>query len=170
VFFLQHSAALAKDRGTNIKDSVIKLFWSRPAKSSGRLKDNSSAAPSVHTVPSRTSVQSRSQPEVVSHMTRKSANDDLPKQSAVQESPLRLRRFRTTSASAQDRNRMRIRQLLYSRKGRFAKALDVRKEKSTEDGENIFSYPVGGRAYEMPDEVKDELNVMACNEDRKRLV
>jgi hypothetical protein len=101
------------------------------------------------------------------HLTQKSARD-LPKQGAVQESPPRLRRTRTTSSSAADRNSMRKRQLLYSRKGKTAKALDVRREKSTEDSKNIFSYAVGRRTYEMPDEVKDELDVMACNEDSKR--
>jgi hypothetical protein len=170
IFFQQHAAALAKDKGTKIKDALIKLFWSRPAKSSGRLKDNSPAC-AVHTVPSQTSAHSKRQPEVASHHpTRKSARDDLSKPVAVQESPPRFKRVRTTSFSAVDRNRLRKRQLLCSRKGRSTKAVDVRAEKSTEDSKNIFSYPVGGRAYEMPDEVKDELDVMACNEDSKRLV
>jgi hypothetical protein len=103
------------------------------------------------------------------HPTQKSAGD-FPKQGAVQKSPPRLERIRTTSFSAADRNRTRKRQLLLSRKGRIAKALDVRGEKSIEDSKNIFSYPVGGRTYELPDDVKDELDVMACNEDSKRLV
>lgn len=170
MFFQQHAAALAKDKGTKIKDALIKIFWSRPAKSSGRLKDNTPACV-VHTVPSHTSGHSERQPEVASHHpTRKSARDDLPKPGAVQESPPRFRRVRTPSFSAVDRNKMRKRPLLCSRKGKSTKALDVRTEKSTEDSKNIFSYPVGGRSYEMPDEVKDELDVMACNEDSKRLV
>jgi hypothetical protein len=164
MFFQQHVAALAKDKGAKIKDMLIKLFWSRPAKASGRMKDNGCAG----TV--RTSAQSRGPTEAVSHSTGKSTSDDLPVQGVVQESPPKLRRVRTTSTSALDRNRMRIRQLLHSRKGRNSKAVDVRKEKSAVDSDNIFSYPVGGRAYEMPDEVKDELDVMACNEDSKRLV
>lgn len=139
----------------------IKLFWSRPAKSSGRP---------VRTEPSHTSTHSKSRPEVLSHhLTQKSAGD-FPKQGAVQESPTRLRRARTTSVSNVDRNRTRKRQLLFSRKGKTAKASDVRREKSIEDSKNIFSYPVGGRTYEMPDEVKDELDIMACKEDKKRLV
>jgi len=167
MFFQQHSAALAKDKGTKIKDVSIKLFWSQPAKGSGRLKDNSPAH-AVRTEPSHTSTHSKSRPEVMSHhLTQKSARD-LPKQGAVEESPPRLRRTRTTSSSAADRNRTRKRQLLYSRKGKTAKALDVRREKSIEDSKNIFSYAVGGRTYEMPDEVKDELDVMACKEDSKR--
>jgi hypothetical protein len=101
------------------------------------------------------------------HLTQKSAGD-YPKQGAVQESPPRLRRTRTTSFTTVDRNRTRKRQLLFSRKGKTAKALDVRKEKSMEDSKNMFSYPVDGRTYEMPDEVKDELDVMACNEVSKR--
>ena len=72
--------------------------------------------------------------------------------------------------SAADRNRTRKRQLSSSRKGKTVKTLDVRSEKSIEDTKSMFSYPVGGRTYEMPDEVKDELEVMACNEDSKRLV
>jgi hypothetical protein len=168
-FFQQHSAALAKDKGTKIKDVSIKLFWSRPAKSSGRPKDNSTAC-AVRTEPSHTSTHSKSRPEVVSrHLTQKSAGD-FSKQGALQESPPRLRRARTTSSSTVDRNRSRKRQLLFSRKGKTTKALDVRREKSIEDSKNMFSYPVTGRTYEMPDEVKDELDVMACNEDSKRLV
>jgi hypothetical protein len=164
-FFQQHSAALAKDKGTKIKDVSIKLFWSQPAKSSGRPKDISPPL-AVRTEPSHTSADSKSRPEVVSrHLTQKSAGD-LPKQGAVQESPPKLRRVRTTSFSAVDRNKMRKRQLLYSRKGKITKALDVRREKNMEDSKNIFSYPVAGRTYEMPDEVKDELDVMACYEDR----
>jgi hypothetical protein len=170
-FFQQHSAALAKDKGTNIKNVSIKLFWSRPVKSGARPKDISPASV-VRTRSSHTSTHSKSWPEVVSHHpTKKSARDDLPKPGAVQESPPRLERVRTTSSSAADRNRMRKRQLMFSRKGKTAKVFDVRKEeKSMEDSKNIFSYHVGGRTYEMPDEVKDELDVMACNEDSKRLV
>lgn len=166
-FDSHHSAALAKDKGTKIKDVSMKLFWSRPAKGSGRLKDVPARA--VHTELPHTSTRSKSRPEVFGHRpTRKSAGD-FPKQGAVQESPPRLRRARTTSVPAADRNRMRKRQLLSSRKGKINKALDVRSEKNIEDTKNIFSYPVGGRTYEMPAEVKDELDVMACNEDSKRL-
>jgi hypothetical protein len=165
MFFQQHSAALAKDKGTKIKDAAIKLFWSRPAKSGGRPKDNSTSG-AVRTEPSHISTRSKSRPEVVSHHRSR----DFPKQGAVQESPPRLGRVRTTSVSTVDRNRTRKRQLSFSRKGKTAKALDVRREKNIEDSKNIFSYPVGGRTYEMPDEVKDELDVMACNEGSKRLV
>jgi len=147
----------------------IKLFWSQPAKGSGRLKDNIPAC-AVRTEPSHTSARSKSRPEVVSHHPTQKSAGHFPKQGAVQESPPRLRRARTTSISAADRNRTRKRQLLSSRKGKITKALDVRREKNIEDSKNIFSYRVGGRTYEMPDEVKDELDVMACNEDSKRLV
>jgi hypothetical protein len=115
-------------------------------------------------------MHSKSRPEVASHHLTKKSAGDLPKQGAVQESPPSLRRVRTTSVSTADRNRTRKRHLLYPRKGRTAKASDVRREKSIEDSKNIFSYPVGGRTYELPAEVKDELAVMACSEDSKRLV
>jgi hypothetical protein len=65
---------------------------------------------------------------------------------------------------------MRKRQLLYSRKGRNTKAVKVSREKGTENSKNIFSFSVGGRTYEIPDEVKDELDVMACDEDSKKSV
>ena len=107
---------------------------------------------------------------MVSHRPTQRSAGNFPKQGADQESPPRLRRARTTSISAVDRNRTRKRQLLSPRKGKSTKALDVRSEKNTEDSRNMFSYPVGGRTYEMPDEVKDELDVMACTEDSKRLV
>jgi hypothetical protein len=170
MFFPQHTAALAKEKGTKIKDSVIQLFWSSPAKSSGRPKDNSPTC-AVRTEPSHTSARSKSHIEVVSHhLTQKSARDDLPKQGAVRGSPPQLRTIRTTSFSGVDKSRARKRQSLFSRKVKSPKALDIRKEKNVEDSKNIFSYPVGGRAYEMPDEVKDELDTMAWNEGSKRLV
>ena len=147
----------------------IKLFWSRPAKGSGRQKDNIPAC-AVRTEPSHISMRSKSRPEMVSHRPTQRSAGNFPKQGADQESPPRLRRARTTSISAVDRNRTRKRQLLSPRKGKSTKALDVRSEKNTEDSRNMFSYPVGGRTYEMPDEVKDELDVMACTEDSKRLV
>ena len=117
---------------------------------------------------SHTSTHSKSRSERVSHHRTQKSAGDFPK--PVQESPPRLRRARTTSSSTAERNRTRKRQLLPSRKGKTTKALDVRKEKNIEDSKSIFSYPVGGRTYEMPDEVKDELDVMACNEGSKRLV
>lgn len=145
------------------------MFWSQPAKSRGRSKDNSS------TSPSDTSAQSRRISEVTRNLSYNSENDNLPKQNTRESHP-RLRshsvekRVRTTNISVPDRSKMRIRHLLHSRKGKSSKTLDVRKGKSSKDDENIFSYPVVGRTYEMPDEVKDELDVMACQEDGVRLV
>jgi hypothetical protein len=79
-------------------------------------------------------------------------------------------RARSAGISVSDRNRMKIRHVFHSRKGKSSKTLDVRKEKSAKDNENMFSYPVAGRPYEISDEVKDELDVMAYNEDSMRLV
>jgi hypothetical protein len=147
--------------------SLLTTFWSQPAKSRGRSKDNSSIC-DKDTSLSDTSAQSRRTSEGTRQRSCNSGQN-------TRESHPRLRshgvekKARTTSISITERNKMKIRNLLQSRKGRSSKTLDERKEKSVKY-ENIFSYPVVGRAYEMPDEVKDELDTMACNEDTVRLV
>jgi hypothetical protein len=153
-----------------MKDTLLTIFWSQPAKSNGKSKDNSSTC-SMGTTSSNTSVQSRRM-----SVPYNARNDNLPKRSTFRESYSRLRshnierRVKTVSTSVPDKSRMRVRHLLHSRKGKSSKASVERQEKSAEDNENIFSYPVAGRTYEMPDEVKDELDVMASNEDGMRLV
>lgn len=174
-FFQQHAAARAKAKGAQVKDSLLTIFWSQPAKNRGKLKDSSSAC-SMGTSSSDISAQSKKISEVVNQPPHKSTNNNLMKKGIFRESHSRPRshntekRVRTASISVLDRNRMRIRHLFHSRKGKSSKALDVRKEESTKDDKNMFSYPVAGRAYEISDEVKDELDVMACNDDSMRLV
>lgn len=152
-----------------MKGSLLTIFWSQPAKGRGRSKDHAS------TSPSDTPAESRTVSEATIKMSRSSESDTLPKQSTGESHPRHRiynveKRIRTASSSVPDRNRMRIRHLPHSRKGKSSKALDVRKEDSGKAVENIFSYPVASRMYEMPDEVKDELDVMACNEVGLRLV
>jgi hypothetical protein len=169
-FFQQHAAAKAKERGARVKDSLLTIFWSQPAKNSGKLKD------SMGTFTSDMPSQSKRVSEVANQPSHKSTNDNFVKRGTFQESHSRLRshrsekRVRAASISVAERNRMRIRHLFPSIKGKSSKPLDARKGKSTKDDKNMFSYPVAGRAYDIPDEVKDELDVMACNEDNKGLV
>jgi hypothetical protein len=141
-----------------MKGSLLTIFWSQPAKGRSRSRDNDP------TSTSDTSARSRRISEVTRKVSYSSENDNFPKQNTRESHP-RLR-----SPSAEKRVRSTVRHLLQSRKGKSSKAMDVFKEKSIKDDENIFSYPVVGRTYEMPDEVKDELDVMACNEDSVRLV
>lgn len=168
-FFQQHAAANAKEKGAQLKDTLLAIFWSQPAKNSGKLKD------SVGTSTSNTSSQSNRAYEVANQPSHKSRNDNLVKKGTLQESHSRFRsyrpekRVRSASISVPERNRMRMKHLFPYAKGKNFKPLDARK-RSTKGDEHMFSYPVAGRAYEIPDEVKDELDVMAFNEDNMGLV
>lgn len=168
-FFQQHAAANAKEKGAQLKDTLLAIFWSQPGKNSGKLKD------SMGTSALDTSSHSNRVYEVANQPSHRSRNDNLVKKGTFQESHSRLRsyrpekRVRSASISVPERNRMRMKHLFPSVKGKSFKPLDARK-RSTKDDENMFSYPVAGRAYEIPDEVKDELDVMAFNEDNMGLV
>ncbi|PNF35688.1 hypothetical protein B7P43_G17422, partial [Cryptotermes secundus] len=173
-FDSHHAAARAKVKGAQVKDSLLTIFWSQPAKNRGKLKDSSSAC-SMGTSSSDISAQLKKVSEAVNQPPHKSTNNNLTKKSIFREGHPRLRshsmekRVRTANISALDRFRMGIRHHFHSRKRKSSKTLDVRKEKGTKDDKNMFSYPVAGRAYEISDEVKDELDIMAYNDDSMRI-
>jgi hypothetical protein len=173
--FQQHAAANAKEKGAQLKDSLISIFWSQPAKNSGKLKDSASVG-SMATAASNTSSQSKKASEVANQPFHKSTNDNLVKKGTFRESGSRLRshhiekRGRSASISVAERNKMRMRHLFSSVKAKSPKPVDAKKGRNTKGDQNMFSYPVAGRAYEIPDEVKDELDVMAYNEDSLGLV
>ncbi|KDR07774.1 hypothetical protein L798_02558 [Zootermopsis nevadensis] len=116
VHFESHlAAALAKQKGTTMKGSLLTIFWSQPAKGRGRSKDHAS------TSPSDTPAESRIVSEATIKMSRSSESDTLPKQSTGESHPRHRiynveKRIRTASSSVPDRNRMRMRHLLHSRK------------------------------------------------------
>ncbi|XP_023718896.2 uncharacterized protein LOC111870657 isoform X2 [Cryptotermes secundus] len=173
-FDSHHAAARAKAKGAQVKDSLLTIFWSQPAKNRGKLKDSSSTC-SMGTSSSDISAQLKKVSEVVNQPPHKSTNNSLMKKGIFREGHPRFKshnmekRVRTANILSLDRFRMGIKHHFHSRKRKSSKALDVRKEKGTKDEKNIFSYPVARRAYEISDEVKDELDIMAYNDDSMRI-